>query len=1354
MNATSKAGLHIVLAYCLYAFHLRAQSPEPLFTAVTTTLPGVTDASVNWGDYDNDGDLDLLLTGATGVPITRIYRNDGDFVFTEIAAGLPGVAGGTGVWGDYDRDGFLDFVLTGSGVSKLYRNLGNGSFAEVEAGFAPMSASAAAWGDFDADGDLDLVLMGATTTNPRAALPYANRGDGTFAPVASWMSGYSASAVGWGDANADGFLDLGLSGDTGYGRLIYILGNMGGTGFTGWFVSSGVNRGSIDWADADGDGDLDMLATGGYRGGTALFRWTGTNFSESQLLGAGGLGQAAFGDFDHDGRPDILLAGAWLNSTGVTRLYRNTGNGSFSNVTIALPQLSSSTASWADMDGDGRLDFLLTGIPSTPGSAALAAVYRNIMPTMNRSPAAPTDLSVDSLPNGHFRFTWTPPVDPDSGSSTGHVYSLRIGTTPGGSEIMSAESESATGQRRVARNGNGGPAPRWVLRDLPRQTYYWSVQAVDAAFAGSPFATEASFEVTNTRPFISAISNQLILPNQTSFQIPFTVSDAETDAGDLVVTAVSSNSTLVRSTNIVFGGSGSNRFLTVTPEPNKVGMADILLTVTDGGGMFSTQWFNVTVEQFTEISGGSLNRPFGGSLSWGDANQNVRLDLLVVGAGSARLYYFFTNALASNVVTTNIVTQQWYSDTAWGDYDNDGDLDFAVCGWQGDDRFATHLYRNNGDGSFELDWTFPFSQVGRGSVAWGDYDRDGDLDLLLCGATGVSNASVTRVYRNNGAAAGFTELNAVLPGIQSGAAVWGDFDGDGWLDILLSGTTNGLVSGGITRLYRNAGLGEFTLMPVSLPGAMASALAAADFDRDGDLDFALSGQGTDSNRFAVLLRNDGGSFAAINAGLPGVSDGYLSWGDLDNDGWLDLALTGTTTGFYHNAITRVVRNTGGTFAVTPIATSGFSGSATALADFDEDGDLDLAATGGVSSGGAATHLFRNNLLRRNQPPSAPTNPTTTPFGSGHLLSWNAAQDAESPTGAGLSYNLRVGTNSGGSQIASPHASTTGWRYVAEPGNAGVATQAVMQGLRRGVYYWSVQAVDAAFAGSPFSAEQVFTNLSALPPSFDQILPRTVLEDSAAVLIPITGVRRGDVAGELTFVVSNRNPALIANLALTNLPFQSIPSISCQPRANAFGSATNLLTVFGTVPANPAFGTPEETLSFSRAFVVTVLPVNDPPVAQVQTTNAVEDTPQVIRLNVFDQDGDALASEIVSAPLYGTLTGTGTELTYLPMTNFFGTDFFSFYVRDAETNSYVRRVYIQVASVPDVTETRWRVTLGTNSVVRLAFAGEPYQAYDIEASTDLVTWSVWQTLTAAPDGTLALEEAGAGAYQFFRARAAQ
>ena len=103
---------------------------------MSISLTSVSASSVAWGDYDNDGDLDILLIGySNGGPVSKIYHNNGDNTFTEqTSISLIGVYYSSAAWGDYDNDGDLDILLTGysnSGpVSKIYRNNGNNTFTE------------------------------------------------------------------------------------------------------------------------------------------------------------------------------------------------------------------------------------------------------------------------------------------------------------------------------------------------------------------------------------------------------------------------------------------------------------------------------------------------------------------------------------------------------------------------------------------------------------------------------------------------------------------------------------------------------------------------------------------------------------------------------------------------------------------------------------------------------------------------------------------------------------------------------------------------------------------------------------------------------------------------------------------------------------------------------------------------------------------------------------------------------------------------------------------------------------------------------------------------------------------------
>ncbi len=194
----------------------------------------------------------------------------------------------------------------------------------------------------------------------------------------------------------------------------------------------------------------------------------------------------------------------------------------------------------------------------------------------------------------------------------------------------------------------------------------------------------------------------------------------------------------------------------------------------------------------------------------------------------------------------------------------------------------------------------------------------------------------------------------------------------------------------------------------------------------------------------------------------------VAWGDYDNDGDLDILLTGSTTS---TLLTKVYRNDGaGIFTDLAEDLPEVMSSSVAWGDYDNDGRLDFLLAGGNVSG-FVTRVYRSSISTANTAPGTPTNLSAIVGADQVTLSWTAATDGETPQ-AGLTYNVRLGTTTGGIQKAAPMASDTGYRRVVRPGNAGQRTTTVIKGLSPGTYYWSVQAVDGAFAGSAFATEGI------------------------------------------------------------------------------------------------------------------------------------------------------------------------------------------------------------------------------------------------------------------------------------------
>jgi hypothetical protein len=244
---------------------------------------------------------------------------------------------------------------------------------------------------------------------------------------------------------------------------------------------------------------------------------------------------------------------------------------------------------------------------------------------------------------------------------------------------------------------------------------------------------------------------------------------------------------------------------------------------------------------------------------------------------------------------------------------------------------------------------------------------------------------------------------------------------------------------------------QFTEIITGLPTYPQTCVAWGDYDGDGRPDVLVAGMGKRDTPTTTLFRNTVGGLVDSGLILPGLSRASAAWGDFDNDGRLDLEMTGLNSSGL--PVTVVYRNNGTNFTAV------------------------LSALFGVFAGNGAgqelINLYQNNNALTNTVPAAPTALTVTNFGSTATFSWNAATDSQIPA-AGLSYNLGVGTTTGGCDVLSPQAGTNGSRRLPAMGNPGLCQFAQLNGLRPGTnYFWSVQAVDAAWAGGPFAAEGSF-----------------------------------------------------------------------------------------------------------------------------------------------------------------------------------------------------------------------------------------------------------------------------------------
>ena len=481
---------------------------------------------------------------------------------------------------------------------------------------------------------------------------------------------------------------------------------------------------------------------------------------------------------------------------------------------------------------------------------------------------------------------------------------------------------------------------------------------------------------------------------------------------------------------------------------------------------------------FTETFPG-LPEKFIPCVTVGDYDGDGDLDALVAANGRHDIPFstIYTNSGGTFTDSGIALLGLSRATAAWGDFDGDGDLDLAMTGVENSGAFTgptrTRIYRN--DGAIFAVVPGSFLGVFAGSVVWGDYDGDGDLDLLVTGVTLTSAEGVaaTRLYRNDEGV--FTSVAHPFPDCYSGAVAWGDYDNDGHLDLVIAGTG---PSGLVAAIWRNDGAGNFTDIGAPLPGMDLGFTAWGDYDNDGDLDLLFGGDSSSIEGAIVrIYRNDGGTLTNANAGLQGLLWASAAWGDYDNDGDLDVMVLGYEPVAQVRRST-LYRNDAGTFVDSGATFHDLYLGTLSWMDYDDDGDLDLLLAGN-SGAGDILSIYRNDNPTPNSAPTAPTNLVGNVVGESVEFSWSAASDDLTPS-AGLSYNLRVGTTPGGSQIVSPESGADGYRWLSALGNVQQRTsRTVKLPPSWSTLYWSAQAVDGAFAGSAFAAEQTLAKTVAV-----------------------------------------------------------------------------------------------------------------------------------------------------------------------------------------------------------------------------------------------------------------------------------
>jgi hypothetical protein len=993
--------------------------------------------------------------GSSSFPNFSPYRiSNINGVFSAVNIAVPNLGDRSFDFADFDNDGDLDAAYFGAPITGsipkgyIYINDGFCGFTLLDT-LTGFKSSNCKWLDADNDGDQDLFVTGISYNNQIAAKMFENQ-NGNFVSIPHNIIPVKAADINLGDYDNDGDLDLMITGNLSYGYTnFYTYRNDNG-------VFNSVNLINItsqlslnvDWVDYDSDGDLDI-----YYNRINYYNWEITakiGVNDNGIfhwihsgIKSGAFTKSSWGDYDNDGDPDLLT----IEKVADNLFF----GGVFKNRTFDHP------------------NFIPNTIPLPPSQINAVTAGDSIV------------------------FSWNSGTDNET-PNVALTYNLAVGTSPFIQDIFSSNSDILTGFYRLAVRGNVGNTYSRVIRNITQTGWiYYRVQSIDGQYRASNWSTIDSVYVDDNSvpllvyPYINAqnlgfdiefkwtqVTNALNYQLEVAYDSLFTQN---------YFTINNLNDTLHLQTNLI-----NNTYYYWRVKANFANGTS--------SSWSETRRFFVN-QQPNLLTNSILSSVVFYSYDMGDYDADGDMDMLACISfqpGKMVKVYTNNNSNFTEVFSYTLASYSQFAYVKFADYNNDNKLDFILS--SSDTLNGCLRLFENQNNSFSADTLLLSYNNGYGALPrifdTGDYDNDGDIDILNTGGSNDTNNLFHHPIVWNNQNGHFVPHNFEIEDSQFCGSKWVDVDNDGDLDIVTR--TNHYYDGTIiakkASIYKNE-LDSFIFVGYLYPhtnycydGFILSGFHSnnwGDYDNDGDLDCMLPFSKTNFADSITIFRNEGNfQFTRIDASNQAISGSdNFKWGDYDNDGDLDLLSNiELIPNVSYIKQLMVMQNDNGVFSpVFPGVHTDMSGLVSFL-DIDNDHDLDLYIHGidQPSPDTLTNSLLYTNPCFANTPPDVVQNIVMTQtINNDFLLSWNQAHDNQTPS-LGLTYNVEIKNTATNNYVLSPCSdAVTGKLFKPGFGNAMQDTFMIFRNLPSGTFTVRVQAVDNTFETSTWSAPVTFMN---------------------------------------------------------------------------------------------------------------------------------------------------------------------------------------------------------------------------------------------------------------------------------------